>query len=143
MKLRFFLACMFILLFSTKAFGIGILVPKSDSNVVPLEIKSHTVEVIINDQIARTFVDEVFVNHTARDLEGTFHFPLPESASISNYAMYVGDELVEGEIVERRRAAQVYKKAQKTLYLQGRGMNVLFFFVLDGQKRTFDVSSQV
>ena len=32
---------------------------------------------------------------------------------------------------------KIYKIAQKTPYIQCRGMNALSFFVLDGQKRTF------
>ncbi len=42
-------------------------------------------------------------------LEGRYVFPLPARASISRLALWVGDKLVEGEVVERERAARIFK----------------------------------
>jgi|GEM_PF-5728832 len=88
---------------------LGRLMVTIDGNDVPLSVKSHTVKVTIRDQIAYTLVDEVFANHTGRRMEGTFYYPLPAGASISRFAMYIGDTLMEGEIVERMRAREVYE----------------------------------
>jgi tetratricopeptide (TPR) repeat protein len=91
--------------------GIGQLVAKSEkaNEHLPLEVKSHSVSVTVVDQVARTFVDEVFINNTDRRLEGTFYYPLPADASISEFAMYVGDQRIVGEVLEQQRARQIFE----------------------------------
>ena len=76
---------------------------------VPLTVGYHKVTVDIRDQIARTVVEESFVNHTKSRLEGVFYFPLPHDASISGFGMWIGDELVEADIVEKQRAREIYE----------------------------------
>ncbi|MBC7854618.1 MAG: hypothetical protein IAF94_14395, partial [Pirellulaceae bacterium] len=53
--------------------------------------------------------EESFVNNTKEVLEGQFHFPLPADASISGFGMWVGDRLVEADIVEKQRAREIYE----------------------------------
>ena len=43
---------------------------------------------------AKTTIDEVFINTFDRDIEGTYIFPLPEGAVISEFAMFIGDQKV-------------------------------------------------
>ena len=64
----------------------------------------------IRDQIARTVVEESFVNHTNGRLEGVFYFPLPQDASISGFGMWIGNELVEADVVEKQRAREIYEE---------------------------------
>ena len=54
-------------------------------------------------------IDESFVNHTPTQLEGVFYFPLPADASISGFGMWIGDEYVEADIVEKQRAREIYE----------------------------------
>jgi hypothetical protein len=74
-----------------------------------LSIGYHKVNVEIRDQIARTTIEESFVNHTNQRLEGVFHFPLPQDASISGFGMWINNELVEADVVEKQRARQIYE----------------------------------
>jgi len=60
--------------------SIGSLVATVEGRNVPLTVGYHKVTVEIRDQIARTVIEESFVNHTAGRLEGVFHFPLPQDA---------------------------------------------------------------
>ena len=46
---------------------------------------------------------------TDRVLEGRLVFPVPASASVSRLALWVGKDLVDGEMVERKRAAAIFK----------------------------------
>ena len=89
--------------------SIGSLITKVDGRDVPLTIGSHKVKVEIRDQIARTTIEESFVNRTRRRLEGIFHFPLPQDASISGFGMWIGGELVEADVVEKQRAREIYE----------------------------------
>ncbi len=81
-----------------------------DGRNVPLTVGYHKVTVDIRDQIARTTIEESFVNHTNVQLEGTFFFPLPQDASIAGFGMWIGDRLVEADIVEKQRAREIYEE---------------------------------
>jgi len=89
--------------------SMGELVAKVDGRDVPLTIGYHKVSVDIRDQIARTVIEESFVNHTDARLEGVFYFPLPRDASISGFGMWIGNELVEADVVEKQRAREIYE----------------------------------
>ena len=90
--------------------SIGSLVAKVEGRNVPLTVGYHRVSVDIRDQIARTVVEESFVNNTDGRLEGVFYFPLPQDASISGFGMWIGSELVEADVVEKQRAREIYEQ---------------------------------
>ena len=79
------------------------------SDVPPLAIKYNHVEVEIDNQVAVTKIDQVFINEYNHDLEGTYIFPLPEEASISDFAMFIGGERISGEILEKDEARKIYE----------------------------------
>jgi Ca-activated chloride channel family protein len=76
---------------------------------IPLSIKYHHVEVDIDNQIATTKVDQVFTNENDRELEGIYIFPIPEAASISDFAMYVDGKRVSADILEKKKAREIYE----------------------------------
>ena len=87
----------------------GSLLANIDGRETPLTIGYHKVHVEIRDQIARTTIEESFVNHTGTRLEGVFHFPLPQDASISGFGMWIDGELVEADVVEKQRAREIFE----------------------------------
>lgn len=89
--------------------------PRHGEVIPPLTVKYHRVQVEILNQVARTSIDEVFLNNHSRDIEGMFIFPLPEKASISEFAMYIGDKKVEGEILDSNQARQIYEDIVRRL----------------------------
>jgi hypothetical protein len=89
--------------------SLGSLIATVDGRSEPLSVGYHKVTVDIRDQIARTTIEESFVNHTGGRLEGVFYFPLPADASISGFGMWIGGELVEADIVEKQRAREIYE----------------------------------
>ena len=94
---------------STANESLGSLVATVDGRNVPLTVGYHKVNVDIRDQIARTVIEESFVNHTDAVLEGVFHFPLPADASISGFGMWIGEQYVEADVVEKQRAREIYE----------------------------------
>jgi len=79
-----------------------------------LELRRYHVDVVIEDGIARTTVDQTFFNQWPGQTEGTFYFPLPPDASLSRLAMYVeakGGQCVlnEGGMVDRQYGRFVYE----------------------------------
>lgn len=89
--------------------------PRPGEVIPPLTVKYHRVEVEIRDQVAKTSIDQVFLNNHDRDIEGTFIFPLPENAAISEFAMYIGDKKIEGEILDSREARRIYEDIVRRL----------------------------
>ena len=75
----------------------------------PLTIKYHRVTVTIEDQVATTHVDQVFVNDANFAVEGTYIFPLPEGATISEFAMWVEGEKYEGKLLTKEEARAIYE----------------------------------
>jgi len=52
----------------------------------------------------------VFENDTPYRLEGSYFFPIPESASVSDFAIYDGDKRMSGEVMDRSKARQIYNE---------------------------------
>ena len=97
---------------TTPAQGLGQLVvqdAQADSPV-RLNVARYHAHVVLQPPAALVQIDQSFYNPYDRQEEGTFVFSLPRGASVSRFAMYVTPgQLVEGEMVERQRAANVYQ----------------------------------
>lgn len=73
-----------------------------------LPIKSIKVDTKINAQVATTHVEQVFRNDTDQIMEGTFFFPIPETASIAEFAIWDGNKRYVGEVRSREEARRIY-----------------------------------
>ena len=73
-----------------------------------LEIRQHDVSVVVNNGIAVTEVRQVFHNTEQRAVEALYTFPVPAGASVSNFSMIINGQEMVGEVVEKKRARQIY-----------------------------------
>jgi len=73
-----------------------------------LPVKSIKIDTRIAAQVATTHVEQVFRNDTDAVLEGTYLFPIPESASIVEFAIWDGDRRLVGEVRSREEARRIY-----------------------------------
>jgi len=93
----------------------GFIIPQPPANRpipwrdVPLTIKYHRVSVSIENQVATTKVDQVFVNDADFAVEGTYIFPLPEDAAVSSFDMWVDGKKLEGKLLARDEARRIYE----------------------------------
>ncbi len=87
--------------------GSGLLIPV-EPDVPPLALLNHHVTVTLEDQVAVTRVEQTFRNHTDRQLEATYVFPVPEGASVRQFAMWVDGRRVKGELLTADRARKMY-----------------------------------
>jgi hypothetical protein len=76
----------------------------------PLLLRRVTVDVRTAGDLALTEVEHVFWNAADQAREGTFRFPVPDGAMLTGMAMEIDGKLMEGEIVEREKAREVYEK---------------------------------
>ena len=74
-----------------------------------LDIIYHKVNVEIVNQVAITSIDQEFRNPFNFELEGTYIFPIPEDASISEFAMWVGGKKISGEVLAANEARKIYE----------------------------------
>src|SRR5207247_1218112 len=85
----------------------GLLIPE-EKTIPPLAMVNHRVTIAIEDQVAVTRVEQTFRNHTDRQLEATYVFPVPKGASVNKFTMWVGGKEVTGELVEAAKAREIY-----------------------------------
>lgn len=116
----------FILLIAAFAFPIpahadGIIIPEPPicdpapcppvpSPIAQLEIRYHHVDVTIQDQIAVTHVDQVFYNPNDWTVEGTYIFPIPPEAVVTDFTLWVDGEPVKGEVLSAEEARHTYEE---------------------------------
>ncbi len=82
---------------------------------VPLAVKYHRVNVEILGTVAITKIDQVFHNPNSYQLEGTYLFPIPPGASIAKFSMFMGDKEVQGELMDKDKARQIYESIVRSM----------------------------
>jgi Ca-activated chloride channel family protein len=106
----------------------GLLIPE-EKTIPPLAMVNHRVTIAIEDQVAITKVEQTFRNHTDRQLEATYVFPVPRGASVNKFTMWVNGKEVRGEMVEAEKARQIYtqivQRTQDPGLLEYMGNNLL------------------
>src|SRR5271167_695286 len=104
-----------LLAFSGTAQAAGLLIP-TEKKLPPLAMLNHQATIQIEDQVAITKIEQTFRNHTDRQLEATYIFPVPKGASVRKFSMWVDGKEVPGELVEADKARQIYTSiVQRTL----------------------------
>src|SRR5262245_15017515 len=89
------------------AHGPGMLIPE-EKTLPPLAMLNHQVTIALEDQVAVTRVEQTFRNHTDRDLEATYIFPVPKGASVDRFTMWIDGKETKGELVEADKARAIY-----------------------------------
>src|SRR5919205_2722096 len=73
-----------------------------------LPVKSVKIDAKIGAQVATTHVEQFFRNDTDSTLEGSYFFPIPETASVAEFAIWDGDRRLVGEVRSRAEARRIY-----------------------------------
>lgn len=84
---------------------------RTDEKDHAVQLAKHAVKVRIAGNVARTEIDEVFANDTNDELEGIYRFPLPHGAQIERLALEVDGKLVDGEFIDKAKAAAIWRGA--------------------------------
>jgi len=74
-----------------------------------LDLVSLSAQAVIEDPLAFTELHLVFRNPESRTREGRFRITLPTGATVSRFAMRIGDRWQEGEVVEQQAARIAYE----------------------------------
>lgn len=89
--------------------------PRPEIKPLYLEVKSQHVETLIEDQVARTTVTTTLHNPHDQQVEGTFLFPVPAGASVSDFSYWIGDKEMKGELLDRDKARKIYEDIVRTM----------------------------
>ena len=124
----FLFAAMFMVVFSAEvALSQGIIIPRPcprpRCRPIPrpmplpraLPVKSIQIDTKIKGQVATTRIEQVFRNDTRYTLEGTYFFPIPENASIGQFAIWENGKKLVGEVRSREEARKIYDKIVRSM----------------------------
>jgi len=87
--------------------GAPIALTGSDGN--PLRLTSVDAKSVVQGPLVFTELHLSFDNPQDRTIEGRFRIALPPGASLSRFAMRIGEHWQEGEVVERKNAQRIYE----------------------------------
>lgn len=90
----------------------GTLTPQGAAHA-PIQIRSHEVNVTLNNGFAQTEVWQTFFNPNANDLEAIYAFPVPKSASLSEVTIVTGEKTLQGEVLPKAEAERVYSEEKQ------------------------------
>jgi Ca-activated chloride channel family protein len=85
----------------------GLLIPDVKHKTQPLAMVSHEVTVSIQDQAAETVAEQIFRNHTDRELEAHYVFPVPRGAAVRAFTLMVNGVKVDGKLLTGSEARQL------------------------------------
>ncbi len=113
--MRYF-ACAIGLIFGASCLcgDAGVLVPGDRQQPDPsvLSLQEMSIDILIDDGMARVRVRQVFASHVQGVMEGLYTFALPDRASVSDFAVWDDVTRIPGVILERKRAGEIYEQAK-------------------------------
>jgi len=109
------IAGLIVTLLCAQAFANGIIIPRPRPRPrpqpvrhLPAWVKEAHLKVTVDDQVAKTEVNEVFVNPNNWQLEGDFVFPLPADASVTDFSFWMNGKEVKAELLDTKQAQDIY-----------------------------------
>ncbi len=80
-----------------------------DGRAQSVQLTDVKIEARIVGHLAETAMTLTFFNPQPRALAGDLYFPLPEGATVSGYALDIDGRMVEGVVVPKERARQIFE----------------------------------
>lgn len=86
-----------------------VLMVRRGKRSVPLKLTRVDVRATVIGHLAETRMTMTFYNPNNRSFEGDLYFPLPQGSTVSGYALDVNGRMVDGVVVGKDRARQVFE----------------------------------
>lgn len=81
----------------------------TEERAVPFKINRYHIKVQIKNQLARTKINQAFVNPNSFEIDGIYIFPVPDGAALSNFALSIDGEPITGSLLSQRESQQLYR----------------------------------
>lgn len=90
---------------------VGVIIPSNKPQPDPkiLSLAEMDLDVLIDNQVARVRIKQIFQSHFGSPLEGQYSFALPSRSIVSDFAVWDDVVRIPGVILERRRAEEIYQ----------------------------------
>ena len=96
--------------FAANKAAIPSLAVEGDDGTVALALEAVRIDVLIRGHLARTTFELTYRNDLDYDVDGSFTFPLPADAEVSEVGLYFDGKLRNAVAVERVQARQAYEE---------------------------------
>lgn len=113
----------------------------------PVRIEQQQVDVRIDGPVAQVHLTQLLRNHSAQTVEGTYLFPLPADAAISDFQMTVDGQVLEGQVLTKEEARRTYEEIVRRQrdpalleYIGDNLFQVSLFPIPAGATRTVELS---
>jgi len=110
-----------ILSYGMPADACGVIVPRRtpeiprDVHLVNLDVKNASLDIKIDDQVARVIVDEVFHNPNNYRIEGTFLLPVERGTAVIDRSRWINGKGTKGELLDRGGAWTTYSEMVRSI----------------------------
>lgn len=78
---------------------------------VPFKVDRYHINIRIKDQLAITRIDQTFTNPNEFEVDGRYIFPIPDRSVVSNLALSVDGDPVEGRLLSPERSYRTYRRS--------------------------------
>ncbi len=85
----------------------------AEGRAIPLKIDRYHTKIGIKNQLATTKVDQIFVNPNDFAVDGMYIFPVPDDAVVSNVALSIDGELVNGKLLSQEESHRIYRDSTR------------------------------
>ncbi|RKU28751.1 hypothetical protein C6497_08305 [Candidatus Poribacteria bacterium] len=78
-----------------------------------IEINQFRVKIGINNQLAKTKISQTFTNPNNAEVDGIYIFPVSDDTALSNLALSIDGNPVEGRLLSQSDARRIYRTSAK------------------------------
>lgn len=107
-----------VLLLGTSLFAQGrIIIPQPPPALDPGQVilKEVYAQIDLTDGAGSVTLEQVFFNQSAHTLEGTYLFPVPHDAQLSDFYLYINGQKTKGQLLDSDEARQTYEQIVRSL----------------------------
>ncbi|MBN1754647.1 hypothetical protein JW877_00400, partial [bacterium] len=108
-KLKIFFLLMMLILPDLLNGEAGVLIPKNTTESDALQIQDMEIIIDLDNQYVKTQVIQIYRNNINIEVEGEYQFMIPENAAISNFAIWEEGVRIEGVVMEKVKAREIYE----------------------------------
>ena len=82
---------------------------QTSGRAIPFKIDRHHMNIAVNNQLAKTKIDQVFTNPNDFEVDGVYIFPVPEDVILSNFSLSIDGKSVTGNLFSHEESLRIYR----------------------------------
>ena len=88
-------------------------IEQSNGRAIPFKIDRYQINIIVNNQLAKTKITQTFTNPNDFEVEGAYIFPVPDDAEYSNFTLSIDGKPVEGKLYSHEESREIYRSSAR------------------------------